>query len=512
MKRKLGDQDSEVCVRQRSSLMFGKLNNNSEPGESQIGIPPVRTETPQPQRPKAFYSIHFEWEGEFTTIEGVKKLFEDKTSHDTGIEYFDNSKGEWIFLPNEKSFDGQSEVSIRRKLDSWPPRSLTITHHQGIAFIYKPCLILKPATVADPIHFSSGALAFTRLDVYLSGEGFPDTFGNFMLRLKAFGIDLSPWRESALDPAVEEAALNRGFKAHALFKGAEKQFSYMHLLRDVTTTVSSASFTIFLLDLPGQKWYALPFSQGRNLVKDIVDEDFPRKVAKTCMRSEAGRIETLRLQGQIRSIRLIFRTPQPIKGLRIVGEKVKKLELYPEPAGPLAFLGTRKSFQIGSNVKPCGKLTWKDTVEALSIMKKQCDTFKEEEHREKLSFLDYAQHLNKWQSELMDKHFAHHLKAKLEEEDRTRRDIERIFKQEREKLEEKEKLSEEEDEKLQFLKLRDQQKIYLSDVLRYTKEDLIELGFEKRGTCDRLLVWIARVGSLRRILTLTVLIFSSDSH
>lgn len=99
-------------------------------------------------------------------------------------------------------------------------------------------------------------------------------------------------------------------------------------------------------------------------------------------------------------------------------------------------------------------------------------------------------------------------------------EIVKVFKQERERLEKKqneqEKLSEEEDEKLQFFKVCDQQAIHLSAVDVYTKEDLIELGFNKKGTRDRLLAWIAHIGilfvftALIRVafcFTYTVLIF-----
>ena len=74
----------------------------------------------------------------------------------------------------------------------------------------------------------------------------------------------------------------------------------------------------------------------------------------------------------------------------------------------------------------------------------------------------------------------------------------KVFKQERERLEKKqneqEKLSEEEDEKLQFFKVCDQQAIHLSAVGVYAKEDLRELGFDKKGTRDRLLAWIKSIG------------------
>lgn len=89
----------------------------------------------------------------------------------------------------------------------------------------------------------------------------------------------------------------------------------------------------------------------------------------------------------------------------------------------------------------------------------------------------------------------------MEEQDgKKQQDIETNFKQEREELEKKEKLTEEEDEKLQFFIQCNQQKIHLSDVLCYKKEDLIELGFEKKGTRDRLLAWIAQKGTLCSIL------------
>jgi len=74
----------------------------------------------------------------------------------------------------------------------------------------------------------------------------------------------------------------------------------------------------------------------------------------------------------------------------------------------------------------------------------------------------------------------------------------KVFKQERERLEKKqneqEKLSEEEDEKLQFFKVCDQQAIHLSAVGVYAKEDLRELGFDKKGTRDRLLAWRKSIG------------------
>ena len=76
-------------------------------------------------------------------------------------------------------------------------------------------------------------------------------------------------------------------------------------------------------------------------------------------------------------------------------------------------------------------------------------------------------------------------------------EIVKVFKQERERLEKKqneqEKLSEEEDEKLQFFKVCDQQAIHLQ-LWVYAKEDLRELGFDKKGTRDRLLAWIKSIG------------------
>ncbi len=84
----------------------------------------------------------------------------------------------------------------------------------------------------------------------------------------------------------------------------------------------------------------------------------------------------------------------------------------------------------------------------------------------------------------------------MEEVARKRQEIEKHFKQERENLEAKEHLSEAEEEKIQFFKLCDQEKICLSEMICYTKEDLVELGLGDEGTQDRILVWIARTGIL----------------
>ena len=197
--------------------------------------------------------------------------------------------------------------------------------------------------------------------------------------LRNDGVDLSGWSESPVDENVKVASLAHGFKAYALFKTAFKPFTYQHLLTEECHH-STHSFVIFLVDEEHQKWYALPYSrQGSSILRSIADESFSVAVAKTCMQTVTSQIETIRLQGNIRGIRLTYRDPQPVQSGKMV-EQVKKIKLFPTVDGPLGFLGKRKHVLIGGQVRISGTLAWKNTMIALKKMQTACEGFDEEKY------------------------------------------------------------------------------------------------------------------------------------